>query len=212
MTKQRAIILDCDEVLLNWPLGFVDFYNKQNATEFVLKPYHDSIENLFGLAHEDIDPFMYQYNVSAEFFDMPVMKGAPLLIDKIKWHNKENPDDQVRVIILTKCGTDIRTRLMREAQLKDKFGLDFVFDLICLDIFESKKSALNTINSLYNVLVFVDDYVGNCEKGMELGIKTYAVQTYHNAHLVEKKKNITWCSTVDAVANKVSILMKTTRK
>lgn len=199
--KKRAVILDCDEVLLNWPQAFVNFHNIYHNTNVQYGPYFEAIENLFQVEHRNLDPIMRQFNVSDEFGKLDAMPGARMFVNWLVEFNKqqENNNDRISVFLITKCGTSEQTQKLREKNLLELFGDEFEYDITYLDIHESKKDKLAEIHSDYQTLCFVDDYTSNCDVGHAIGIPTYAIRTYHNEHLEEKKTWLRWRNALTCV-------------
>lgn len=189
-SKPRALILDVDEVLLDWPRGFVDFFNLTHDTKHVYRPYYECVSNLLGFTREELFTLLTQFNLSMDFSTLKPIKGAKNFIEMIKVYNQLS-EDPIKIFMVTKCGNAPITQELRKKNLKSVFG-DFDYEIVFLNTTDSKLDELKRINEENDVLMFIDDFTSNCDKGIEAGVPTYAIKAYHNEHLVDRKAYLNW--------------------
>lgn len=90
-----------------------------------------------------------------------------------------------KFIVLTKSGTLGHGEVLRKVNLINTFGNDMFDEIIIIEMYESKKGALNKLKSKYNVKFLVDDYIKNIETAMDLKIPAIMMRSSHNNYYSE---------------------------
>lgn len=185
--KPNCVVFDSDEVLLNWPLGFVNWHNKTYGSRVDTSngvDYDKDIKTLFDQDPDVTEERMLEFNTSSwEFGCLEPMKHAVTGIEYIKDYNRMNPDNQIKIIVVTKCGDSTPTRNMRIANLVNVFG-DVFEEIITLNLCHSKVSSLQYCAEHYNTLMFVDDYFSNITQVRDATcIPCFALRAPHNKHM-----------------------------
>lgn len=173
MLKRDAIIFDCDEVLLGWVSGFLEYHNEMYHTKVVGVSNYVFNRDLgisAGVFQKRIDTFNTNWKFGA-------LKPIDTAIESIKLLTTEHPE--IAKIIVTRCGISDGTQQLRLLNLFNTFGITFT-NVIFLRPDESKYSSLAKLKRSYNILGFIDDCKDNIEVGEELKINSYLLRTQYN--------------------------------
>ena len=157
----KTIILDCDDVILDWRLGF-SLWMKAKGWE-VTNPYPTDQRMLGafpGKSWDEIRVEMPDFNRSPAFSRLSFLPDAP---DGVAALRESFPDSTL--VILTASGADPKTREMREINLA---GLPFDH-LIMLDLHGSKAEWLA---QAVKPALFIDDHPRHAEAAANLGMTT----------------------------------------
>ena len=172
MQKQPPVLLDCDDVLLDWLTPF-----RRYAEEILNKPL--SLEHIDGYdltrwlglsCREDSYTLVRDFNQGedTEFSSLPAMPGAAETIDRFRQSGR-------RMFVITACSTNIQTRRMRIQNLLDRFGSVFE-DVLFTDLGQSKEDHLSRLPRGD----WVEDNHLNAEAGLRHG---------HRAIVLRDRKN-----------------------
>ena len=173
MPKRDAIIFDCDEVLLGWISGFLEYHNEMYHTKVAGVSNYVFNRDLgisAGVFQKRIDTFNTNWKFGA-------LKPIDTAIESIKLLTIEHPE--IAKIIVTRCGISDGTQQLRLLNLFNTFGITFT-NVIFLRPDESKYSSLAKLKRSYNILGFIDDCKDNIEVGEELKINSYLLRTQYN--------------------------------
>lgn len=193
--KQQSVVFDCDDVLLDWIGGFCQYHNKyygtevngENATNYDLSEF-------LGLERPVLEQRAYDFNRSYEFGCLEPMRYAVDVIHYLRDYNQSQPEEKrIKIYILSKCGNDELVRKLRLANLQGVFGEDCFDEIILIEGHQSKQPYLQQIKDTTDLLLFVDDYVGNCNVGHSVGINSVVIQRNHNKHLKERNPHLHFC-------------------
>ena len=86
--KPRAVIFDCDEVLLDWPKAFITYHNEKYGTELAHKDYQGTLTDAFGINEDLVNQRMYEFNEHAWQFGQ--LEGTIFTRDPMKLSAIEN--------------------------------------------------------------------------------------------------------------------------
>lgn len=180
----RTVLLDCDDVLLNWLDGFRQHMMKELGRDICSKgPDSWLMHNWLEIAEEEVVPHIQAFNESMAFGDLQPVEGAVRAVEALA--------ETAEVHVITSCSADQLTWDLRYENLRQHFGPTFA-SLECLDLGQSKRDALAKYQG--NV-VWVEDNLKNAMLGVELGHRTYMRRTSHNRPLeADSDKRITWFS------------------
>ena len=180
----RTILLDCDDVLLNWLDGFrAHIMSKLGRDICEHGPEKWAMHDWLGVDEHDVPAHIADFNSSPLFGNLDPIDGAVRMIGALS----ETAD----LHVITSCSSDDDTWNMRHENLKRHFGPVFS-SLECLSLGQSKAESLARYSG--NV-VWVEDNLRNALLGVELGHRTYLRRTSHNARFEPTTdKRITWFS------------------
>lgn len=183
--KENLVILDCDDVLLNYIDGFGKFVKEHYGIEPVGKPTEYDLAGWINAEPVQIREMMKHFNERSyqfgllEAIDEYAVERVNALIQKYK--------NKVKFMIVTKCGSAGHGEVLRKVNVINVFG-DVFDDIIILEHFESKKGTFNKLKRTYNIITVVDDYIGNIDVANEIGISTLVMKRDHNCRFIEKNK------------------------
>ena len=180
----KTILLDCDDVLLNWLDGFRKYCASKLGKEICDRGPKDWVmdEWLGTEPHETIQ-LIQEFNSSEEFGNLDPVKGAPPILKATALHT------QVRMHVITSCSSDWDTVEMRKANLKQHYG--DIFDSVhCLDLGQPKDKILHS----FSPCVWFEDNIKHALAGVRFGHKVFMRQTSHNLRHKEEAEaaGITW--------------------
>lgn len=180
----RTVLLDCDDVMLNWLDGFRIYMSKQLGREICPRgPDSWFMHKWLGIEEDEVVPHIATFNASRHFGDLQPIDGAVRAVEALA--------ETAEIHVITSCSADQLTWDMRYENLRQHFGPTFE-SLECLDLGQSKQDALAKYEG--NV-VWVEDNLKNAMLGVELGHRTYLRRTSHNSRLeADSDKRITWFS------------------
>ena len=193
--KPMAIALDADDTLVDWIGGFCNYHNKLYGTtvDGHKAPGYD-LSAWLGINREVMQDRMNDFNHSWEFGCLEPMRYAVDVIHYLQDYNETaNDEDRIHIIVLSKCGSDDVVRNLRLANLEGVFGANCFDEVTLIDPHMSKQPYLQAIQDEYNLLIFVDDYVGNCNEADAIGVKSVVIQRSHNKHLKERNPHLHFC-------------------
>lgn len=180
----RTILLDCDDVLLDWLGGFRMYMQGLLGRELDEKgPDSWDMSEWLGVPNDEVVEHIKEHNAGHQFGSLLPVPGAVEAIEVLSQTSDLH--------VLTSCSSDQQTWDMRYQNLREHFGPRFD-SLTCLDLGQSKRDELAKYDG--NV-VWVEDNLKNAMLGVELGHRTYMRRTSHNRVLEPTSdKRITWFS------------------
>ena len=178
---KKAIVLDCDEILLAHLKGFKDYLLKYKNKDTCGYPASYSLVEWLGVSESECQELMKEFNTSKEFQNLePYDEYTVEYLHKfIKQHKN------IDIFVVTKCGKS--STEMRIENLNAVFG-DIFKDIIVLDNNESKKDAFQKIMKTHKILTVADDYIENIKVAQELGLDTVILTCAHNVQYFNDKK------------------------
>lgn len=182
--KKKCAVWDCDEVLLDHIGGLYNFV-KEHYDIHPSTPYPDSYdlsEWLGGITQVEVQEIIKHFNQNSYEFGLlePLEYNTVSVMHELR---EKFPD--VHFVVLTKSGTKGHGEVLRKVNLLNAFG-EIFDEIIIIEMFESKKAALQKLQSQYNVRFVVDDYIKNIDTAIELEIPAIMLNASHN---VEYKNN-----------------------
>ncbi|SOK58606.1 hypothetical protein [Yersinia phage fHe-Yen9-04] len=175
--KKKAVLLDCDEVLLNHLNGFKKYVQKYYDIETKGEPMQYNLQDWLQCDGERVMELLKNFNFySYEFGLLEPMDGE----DTIKYMQRlrfENPD--VAFIVVTKSGTFGHGEVLRKVNLHNVFG-DIFDDIIILENYQSKRNTYLKLMQQYDIIAVVDDHLDNIHTAQKLGLDTVVYQCSHN--------------------------------
>lgn len=189
MKKRKLVVLDCDDVLLDYIGSVSAFAKKHYDIETVGLPSQYELSNWLGTTPEMAVKILEHFNYhSYEFGLLPALDDSTVsFVQKLI---KEHSDD-TDFIIVTKSGNEGHAEVLRKVNLHNVFG-DVFTSIIMISPHESKKHVLKKLMKSYEIVCFVDDNIDNVKIGVELGITTLMVERSHNLSFSYDKKFKEW--------------------
>lgn len=179
--KKKAVILDCDEILLNHLGGFKKYVEKYYDIETVGEPMQYNLQDWLQCDGEQVMDLLKNFNFySVEFGLLEPMDihTVPAMLEL----RRENPD--VAFIVVTKSGTFGHGEVLRKVNLINVFG-DIFDDIIILENYQSKRSTYTKLKEQYDIVSVVDDHLANIDVAQSLGLETLVLKCSHNADSVD---------------------------
>ncbi|HEY7824844.1 MAG TPA: hypothetical protein VIG24_18540 [Acidimicrobiia bacterium] len=178
------VLLDCDDVLLNWLEGFAAFCSAKLERDICTRgPDNWVMDEWLGTEPHETIQLIQEFNASPGFAKLSPVEGAPEALMPLIQRT------DVRFHVVTSCSSDWDAVEMRKANLKAHFAN--IFDSVhCLDLGQSKETVLHA----FEPGIWVEDNLKNALIGVKAGHRTFMRQTSHNhRHRAEAEAaGITW--------------------
>ncbi len=171
--KNDIILLDVDDVLLDWFSGFERYmvhlgYGPEES--------HDQwdLDKVFNFPKKEKTSLISNFNTSWEFGTLAPLPGAKKGLNRLK---KEG----FRFVAITSCSTNPTTISLRKTNLFWCFG--DVFEAVhCLNLGESKETHLAD----YRPTWWVEDKFENAVAGLKFGHRSILINKAHNENEVHE--------------------------
>lgn len=179
--KKKAVILDCDEILLNHLGGFKKYVQKYYDIETVGEPMQYNLQDWLQCDAEQVMDLLKNFNFYSTEFGLlePMDQYA---VENMKSLRQENPD--VAFIVVTKSGTFGHGEVLRKVNLINVFG-DIFDDVIILENYQSKRSTYAKLKEQYDISIVVDDHLANIDVAQNLGLQTVVLKCSHNEQSID---------------------------
>lgn len=169
----RQVLLDCDDVLLDWIAGFTPFardrlgldIDPRGPGQFDLTPWLNVKDQ------EEMRAILRRFNEGADsgFDALPPIPGAVEGVRELKSMG-------LTLRVITSCSADPAVRQRRIRNLDDVFGADAFDDIICLDMGVSKAEALRA----QALSAWIEDLPKNALEGHRIGHRACVLAAHHN--------------------------------
>ena len=176
--KIKTFVFDVDDTLLQYTSGLRDYVNQYYGLDVQGLPEHYSLRDWIPREDFERKDMLKRFNKAWQFGCLPPLSGAVETINKILELNK-NSQEPIELVALTKCGKDPITVALRKANLTHVFGVVFN-EVIIIDGQESKKHYLKKLMRHREILLSVDDFVGNIVDMVDLGVPSVIISQPHN--------------------------------
>lgn len=189
-----TVLLDCDDVLLNWLDGFGSYCSDKLGKEVCPRGPDDWVmDKWLGTEPHETIQLIEEFNTSEQFGQLLPVEGAVRNVHSII----AALGPLVRLHVITSCSSELETVRLRKANLRRYFGP--IFDAVhCLDLGQSKAKILNAFDA---PCVWFEDNLKNALLGVEAGHRTFMRQTSHNArHRADAEAGgVTWFTHWDEI-------------
>lgn len=175
--KQKAIIFDCDDILLDHVGGFAKFARKHYNIKAEGLPVQYNLQEWLGCDEADVMKMLKHFNEQAYEFGLLEPVDAST-VDSMKVLRKLFPE--IKFIIVTKSGTMGHSTVLRHVNLANVFGDDMFDEVIILEYFNSKRATYNRLNNKYNIITVLDDHLANIDQAIEIGLDSVVLECSHN--------------------------------
>lgn len=181
MTK--IILLDCDDVLLDWIGGFRKYMTVILGRPIIGTPDSWNMGEWLGIPDDEVMYHIKAHNSGPCFGMLEPVAGAVEAIEALA--------ETAELHVITSCDSSEAVHNMRLANLQEFFPPVFS-SLTCLDLGHPKTEALSKYKGESDV-VWVEDNLKNAMMGVELGFRTYMRRTAHNTpQEADSARSITW--------------------
>ena len=166
----KTILLDCDDVLLDWISGFRKFAASKLAYDIEGEPGSWDMSSWLGISKDLTGWLINEFNSSPDFGRLGPVGGAKRVIQQM------HDDPDVRLHVISSCSSASNVAALRRANLIEEFG--DVFDSIhCLDLGQSK---LPILRAFQPGAMFIEDSYKNALMGLEAGHMSCIRERPHN--------------------------------
>jgi len=193
----KTILIDCDDVLLQWSEGFRLFFEHRHQTTLDPRGNADwDLKEWLGLDVYDVSREINEFNLySWEFGCLPPIAGA---IEAIK---KLNDLHKFEFVVISSCSTNLQTIALRRTNLFHIFG-DVFKEVHCVELGESKSTLLAD----YFPTFWIEDNVKNALLGLEYGHTPIVIENLRNVRFKnETKDRVTWCKDWEEIESTITM-------
>jgi FMN phosphatase YigB (HAD superfamily) len=189
--KDKIILTDCDNVLLDWLQGFNNFMNDmgyQNAS-----PSSYTMHEHFGVTEQELQDYIKAFNEGHEHFgSLPPCEGSLEAIETLS-------NSGYRFVVISSCSNEENVVNLRIKNLIETFGDVFV-DVHCIGLRDCKKQHLSQYDSTF----WIEDHIGNAIKGLELGHDSILIGRTWNTDIKNNdvKRFDKWSDIVEYIQSK----------
>lgn len=174
MKQRKRIVLDCDDVLLNWSAGFKRFVESQtHHRQAINENTVFSIGSQYGMSVADGLEWVERFNAHGQFGELEPTPGAK---QAVQWLLA----DEFNIYIITACGNSPANKTLRHRNLDYVFGPHAFKEVVFAPGGHSKVEYLKDFDGCF----FVDDHTANVEAAR---MQTYTIpvlfENYMNRHL-----------------------------
>lgn len=186
-----TILLDCDDVLLDWIGGFRTYASARLNRAVVGDPDSWHMGEWLGTSDAVAFELVEEFNSSPGFGNLGPVDGAVEVVRQ--WSILLGPLSGLRMHVVTSCSSRKEVVAMRRANLERVFGKDTFDSVHCLDLGESKARVLQ---AWPEGTIWVEDNYKNAVLGADLGHKTFVRRRPHNAeYQALHDPRLTWFET-----------------
>lgn len=177
--KRKGIILDYDDVLVNYCNGVVEYAYSHYGLKPKFEPNSYNLEKTFDVNSNLISNILHNFNNNSYQFGL-----LDIIDDHVKGCISMLRDcyPEVDLFIVTKCGNSSKTVALRRVNAINHFGKDAFEDILFLNPDETKASAFNKLKKTHDIVCVVDDHIDNIKTAQECGLSTLVYERNHNVN------------------------------
>ncbi|MCE6958275.1 hypothetical protein LAZ40_04295 [Cereibacter sphaeroides] len=169
----RRVLLDCDDVLLDFLAGFRPFATEVLGLKLAPEgPGSFDLTRWLGVRDSAETVAIIRQFTEGEgtgFEDLPPIPGAVEAIRKLR-------SEGYRLGVITKSSAQPASRLRRIGNLERRFGEGTFDEVICLDLLASKETALRA----QPPSIWIEDLPSNALLGLAAGHQACVLEAHHN--------------------------------
>lgn len=170
-----TVLLDCDDVLLDWLGGFADFAAERLNRPIEHDPHDWDMSEWLGVNVDVVCELISEFNASPAFGDLKAVDGSRDVIHTML-------SDGCRLHVITSCSSARSTVEMRRANLEREFGVGTFDSIHCLDLGQSKQTILQAWKP---GALWIEDNYKNALMGLEAGHDVLIRERAHNKQYQE---------------------------
>lgn len=176
MKKERAIIVDIDEVMLDHIGGLRKFVKKHYDIHPVGNPTSYDLTEWLGRSKTEVLEILKHFNERS--YEFGLLKR--LDVDALEYMTvlKRNFPD-VKIIGLTKSGTGGHGEVLRRVNVENAYP-GIIDELYIIEMYESKRGTLAKLKVQYDVQFLVDDHIDNIRAAQAVGVQGIMLKASHN--------------------------------
>jgi hypothetical protein len=188
---EKLILVDCDDVLLDWLSGFRDFCSHALGRKIEGFPGEWKMHSWLEIEPDDVKRLILEFNDGApEFGALPPTNNAENVIPALA-------ADGWRFLVVTSCSASRKVVELRRRNLAAVFG-DVFEDVVCLDLGTPKTDVLSTLPPSW----WVEDNYRNACDGASVGHRPVMLRKKHNADFEADDRLCVWTDDwTDAIAS-----------
>ena len=164
--NDKVILTDCDGVLLNWRLAFIEWMESHGYE--IKNPNVYNISKLFGLEYSEGRARVRQFNESAAIGYIPPLRDA------IKYVRKLHEEHGYMFHVITSLSKDKYAGQLRTENLQRLFGKNVFGRFVYLDTGADKDEALSEYKG--KNYLWVEDKIENAMEGHNLGLDSVVIK------------------------------------
>lgn len=185
MSKQKVIVFDCDEILLDHLGGLRDWLKKKYGiiTKSDYPSEYDLTEWMGVNDQSEVRKYLEEFNQKSYEFGLlkPINESVPNYLSALRY---TLPDAKFAVV--TKSGTIGHGDVLRRVNIENVFPN--IFDEVhIVEMYESKRGVLHKLQTKYDVVCLVDDYIANIETAVSMGIHGIMLECHHNKEFKDRQ-------------------------
>lgn len=154
-TRKEAIVMDVDQVLLDYYSRLREYVNKKYGKQIIGLPAEWHMSSWLEIEDEDVLPLIEEFSRTFEFGTLDAFPGADVVLHELL-------REGYSLVGLTACGSHEVTQALRKANLFHRFG-DIFEEIHFVELTEGKSEKMKLIEDKYDVIAFVDDKPANIE-------------------------------------------------
>ena len=168
--KDKIILVDVDDTLLDYDTGVYDYFIKIGLELVDDHDMHLHYYDKFGLCKESVVKYFNMFNESSDFGKLlPYKNSDKYVLDIASLGYK--------FIAITACGTNTATISSRTQNLYNVYG-DCFDAVYCIDIRQSKADVLAMFKD--SDVIWVDDLPMHVLEGYKQGLQSFLMPTAYN--------------------------------
>lgn len=189
-TEEKIILTDCDGVLLDWQLTFMEWMDSKGYKAGPVVEYN--ISKVFGISEAEGKLLVKEFNQSAYMGYLPALRDARSGVARLV-------EAGYRFHCITSLSTDKMAERQRWMNLNHTFGRNVFVGLECLDTGADKDEALEPYRD--SGLWWIEDKSENAVLGADLGLRSVLINHKHNETLSDERmaRFDTWAQIVDHI-------------
>lgn len=178
--KKKCIILDTDDVLLDYTPAFGIFSAKHyNCVPVSELPFETGYDVWLNVTSREIDRYVEHFNEQS--WEFGTLKPIQNAIECVQFLSGMKDTD---LVVVSKCGTRGHAVPLRNANLVNVFG-DVFKSVHIIEYWESKYATFQMLQDIYDVRAVVDDNIHNIDDAVKLGIPAFLFERVQNKALSE---------------------------
>lgn len=184
MSKQPVIVMDVDQVLLDYYSRLREYVNNKFSRRVDGLPEDWSMRTWLEFdTNEEVYAIIDEFSKSYEFGTLDAFPGADVVLhDLVK--------NGYKLICLTACGTSDMTVNLRKVNLFHRFG-DIFEEIHFVNFTDSKADTLANIKSRYKIEAFIDDKPENIDDAyFAVGIENLILMKAPHNRAFRKSTNL----------------------
>lgn len=155
-TRREAVVMDVDQVLLDYYARLREWVNKRYKKRVVGLPVEWDMTTWLQFDNKECTiAAIIEFSKSYEFGTLDAFPGADVVLHELL-------REGYSLIGLTACGSHPVTEALRRANLFHRFG-DIFEEIHFVEMTDSKIDKMAHIQERYDVIAFIDDKPSNIE-------------------------------------------------